>query len=185
MTKILQKDEKLLRNMAKPVLLEELHSPRIKKIINEMKTAMNAEEDAVAIAAPQIGVPLRIFIVSGKILAQQKKSFETADFEKDTKQIQKTTPPQDLIFINPEIIKRSQKKKWVEEGCLSVRWLYGEVKRSERATIKAFNENGEQFIRGGSGMLAQIFEHEAEHLDGILFTDKARNVKDVPPAETK
>ena len=67
------------------------------------------------------------------------------------------------------------------EGCLSVRWLYGEVKRSTNATILAYDEKGEKFTRGAGGLLAQIFQHETDHLDGILFTDKARNLEEMSP----
>ncbi len=67
------------------------------------------------------------------------------------------------------------------EGCLSVRWLYGEVERSTNATIEAYDENSVKFTRGAGGLLAQIFQHETDHLDGILFIDKARNIMDLPP----
>ena len=180
MVKILQKEDELLRVISKPVPIEEIGSTRVKKILADMKEAMNAEDDAVAIAAPQIGIPLRIFVVSGKVLTYQKEPQAISHSEKESQKIKTTTPP-DLVFINPEVIKQSQKKTWVEEGCLSVRWLYGEVKRSERATVQAYNEKGERFTRGGSGILAQIFEHETEHLDGVLFIDKAREITDIPP----
>ena len=67
------------------------------------------------------------------------------------------------------------------EGCLSLRWLYGNVNRKKKVTIVAYNEKGERFQRGASGLLAQIFQHENDHLDGILFTDKAKDVEDIPP----
>jgi len=87
----------------------------------------------------------------------------------------------DLVFINPEIIKISKKKGSVPEGCLSVRWLYGEVKRSTNATIRAYDENGKIFTRGGGGLLAQIFQHEVDHLNGVLFIDKAKNLVEIKP----
>jgi peptide deformylase len=67
------------------------------------------------------------------------------------------------------------------EGCLSVRWLYGDVERSTQATVTAYDEHGESFVRGASGLLAQIFQHEIDHLDGILFIDKAHNLEEVTP----
>ncbi len=91
----------------------------------------------------------------------------------------------DLVFINPEIIKLSRKKRWAPEGCLSVRWLYGEVSRSEKATVRGFDEHGKPFMRGASGLLAQIFQHETDHLNGLLFIDKARNVEKITLAEQK
>ena len=139
-----------------------------------MKAAMHKEDDAVAIAAPQIGVPLRIFIVSGKVFLQKKEN---------EPQEEKQEISFDLVCINPELLKCSQKKKSVEEGCLSVRWLYGQVDRSEKATIRAYDEKGVRFTRGASGILAQIFQHEVEHLDGKLFIDKARNIQEIPPKD--
>ena len=67
------------------------------------------------------------------------------------------------------------------EGCLSVRWLYGKVSRATRASVRAYDEHGEPFTRGASGLLAEIFQHEVDHLDGILFIDKARDIRDIPP----
>ena len=69
----------------------------------------------------------------------------------------------------------------MEEGCLSVRWKYGKVMRSEKATITAYDENGKKFSRGATGLIAQIFQHETDHLDGVLFIDKADNIVDLPP----
>ena len=170
-TKILQKDARVLRKNASNVPLKNIGSKKIRAIIGRMKKALNTEEDGVAIAAPQIGESLRIFIVSGKVWTLIKKS-KSADASKE---------PKDIVFINPEIIKFSKKTKKVEEGCLSVRYLYGQVKRSEKVIIKAYDETGKAFERGASGLLAQIFQHETDHLNGILFIDKAENVKDVPP----
>ncbi len=176
---ILQKENKKLRETARPVPIKDIGSARIQKIIADMKIAMHGEDDAVAIAAPQIGVLLRIFIVSGKVLAHQRKT--SADLARNEHENKKETPVPDLVFINPELLKRSQKEAWYEEGCLSVRWLYGEVKRSLKATVTAYDERGKRFTRGASGILAQVFQHEVEHLDGILFTDKARNVQEILP----
>ena len=91
----------------------------------------------------------------------------------------------DLVFINPEIVKASKEKKEVDEGCLSVRWLYGKVRRSARVTLRAYNEKGERIERGASGLLAQIFQHEVDHLNGILFTDKAKEVWEMSEEEIK
>ena len=86
-----------------------------------------------------------------------------------------------MTFINPELLKISKGKHWVEEGCLSVRYLYGKVERATKATIRAYGEDGKMFTRGGSGILAQIFQHEIDHLEGVLFTDKAKEIEDMPP----
>ena len=69
----------------------------------------------------------------------------------------------------------------MEEGCLSVRWLYGKVERSKKIKIRAYDEKGERFEVGVSGLLAQIYQHEIDHLHGILFIDKANTIEDLPP----
>ena len=168
---ILDRDNPILRKIAKAVDPKDISSKKIKSIIADMKAALETQEDGVAIAAPQIGHSLRIFVVS-------HKAFEKGA-AKNTKKLEN-----DLVCINPELIKLSKNKKVVAEGCLSVRYLYGNVERSEKATVRALNEKGEAFERGGSGLLAQIFQHETDHLNGILFVDKATNIENVPPATT-
>lgn len=171
MTEIVQKDQPILRDIAKDVPLEEIGSERINRIIREMSEAMSQQNDGIAIAAPQIGYSLKIFVVSSSLLKEVDKSFKGSD--------------KDLVFINPEIIKLSKEKQDVEEGCLSVRWKYGKVKRSVRATITAYNEKGRKIERGASGILAQIFQHETDHLNGILFIDKAKEVWEMTEEEIK
>ena len=75
-------------------------------------------------------------------------------------------------------MKTSKRKRGMHEGCLSVKDKYGTVQRAERATIRAYDEHGVMYERGGSGLLAQIFQHECDHLDGILFVDKATKIVD-------
>src|SRR4051812_5070858 len=175
-SKIVDRNEPVLRQTAKPVLIKDISSKKVQTVIQAMKKAVKKEDDGVAIAAPQIGESLRIFVVAGRTLALLNKKGEQKDEEGAEESLQYL----DLVFINPEITKLSRKKKMMEEGCLSVRWLYGEVERSERAVIKAYDENGKKFERGASGLLAQIFQHEVDHLNGILFIDKAVNVEDIP-----
>jgi len=168
---IVGKENPILRKIAKPVLVKDVKSAKIKKIIRDMKTALDREEDGVAIAAPQIGENLRIFIVSPKVFDIMKT---TEDSPRGSKK--------HIVCINPVILKLSKAKEDVEEGCLSVRYFYGNVARSKQAKIRALDENGKVFEMGGSGLLAQIFQHETDHLDGVLFTDKAKDLVDMPPA---
>lgn len=170
MVKILQKESPLLRKVAEPVDLTTLETPEFKKILADMHAAMESQDDAVAVAAPQIGVLKRIFAISGKIFD---------NFEK------KEHGHPDLFFINPEITKLSKDKKIMTEGCLSVRYLYGKIRRASRATIVAYNEKGEKFERGASGLLAQIYQHETDHLNGILFIDNAKDLQDIPPEKQR
>ncbi|MDQ5927796.1 MAG: peptide deformylase [Patescibacteria group bacterium] len=167
MVKILQQEHPTLRGIASPVSASDFGSKELKKILNTMKEALASQRDGVAIAAPQIGVPLRIFVVAGFI------------FKKETDPV----APADRVFINPEIVTLSKQKKWLEEGCLSVRYLYGEVPRSTKAKVRAYDENGKAFMVGGSGLLAQIFQHETDHLNGTLFIDTARDLHELTVEE--
>lgn len=157
---ILDRDAKVLRQIAKPVPVKDIGSKKLGDIIAKMKKAVHGEEDGVAIAAPQVGAALRIFVVKGGVLPKH---------------------PEDRVFINPEILKASKKKAKMEEGCLSVRWLYGNVERHEKITISAYDEKGNKKTVGASGLLSQIFQHEIDHLEGVLFIDKAENLRDLPP----
>lgn len=168
--KIIQKENKVLREPTKEVLLKDIESSKIKKIIADMREAMHGESDAVAIAAPQIGIALKIFVVSGKIFAKKIS---------DKKEIM----AKDQVFINPKILKLSKETRKMEEGCLSVRYLYGKVKRSVKASLEAYDEKGKKIKRGASGLLAQIFQHETDHLKGVLFSDKAEELVSLPPEE--
>ena len=173
MKNIVQKEDKVLRQKAKEIPLTDILTPKIKKILKEMSEALKKQSDGVAIAAPQIGYSLQIFIVSGKIF--HESFIKGEELPKDA------NIPDDLIFINPIISKLSREKEWLPEGCLSVRWLYGNTYRSKKATVTAYDQNGKKFKRGASGLLAQIFQHETDHLKGELFIDKAKNVKEELP----
>ena len=167
MTKtIVQIGENVLRGKAREVPPAEIGSKKIQTIINDMKEALSSQEDGVAIAAPQIGVQLRIFVIS-------HKTFEIMDENGDDQK------HKDMVFINPVIKKESRKKEIMEEGCLSVRGKYGKVERPKKTTIVAYNEHGEKFKYGGSGLLSQIFQHETDHLEGVLFIDKATDIEEI------
>lgn len=170
---IVQVGHPALHAIAEHVTVEEISSPRIQKIINDMKRALNSQDDGIGLAAPQIGVSLRIFVVSGKVLLRPDDRLLATEGKPTKKPI-----PEDLVFINPAIVKESKEKKWLDgEGCLSVRWLYGKVKRAAKVTLRAYNEKGHIVERGASGLMAHIFQHEIDHLDGILFIDKAKDVQ--------
>lgn len=173
---IVQKGETVLRETARSVLLEEIKTPKIKKIITDMKIALESQIDGVAIAAPQIGIPLRIFVVSKRVEIITK-GLEKLSAEEKGQLI-------DPVYINPDIKKLSRTKARLDEGCLSVRYLYGKVERSEKATVTAYDENGKKFTQGGSGLLAQIFQHETDHLNGILFIDKADDLVEILPKKS-
>lgn len=161
MKKIVQQDNTVLRKIAEPIAVSDITKSGTKKMLAEMFESLATQHDGVALAAPQIGYSKRAFVVSPNI-------FDTGII----------IP---LVYINPIIIKRSRDKKLMEEGCLSCRWLYGQTKRSSRATVRAFDEKGVEFTLEGKGLLAQIFQHEIDHLDGILFIDHAKKLREIEP----
>lgn len=157
---ILQDGAEVLRNVSKPVPQELFGTPELRTIIENMADSMDQEPDGVAIAAPQVGIPYRIFLV------RYDRMIPKIEGEPEL-------PAQVGVFINPSLSKLSRKSVECDEGCLSVRGIYGKTLRKERATVHAFDTDGKPFSRGAGGILAQAFQHEIEHLDGILFTDVA------------
>lgn len=192
MTNIVQTGDKVLRETAKEISLAEIKSAKIKKILAQMTDALSKAKDGVALAAPQIGISLRIFVVL-KEYTEHKTAQELKEIQE-----RKTTPtqgrssnqsvgekPEIAVFINPKITKISKKKQTVREGCLSVNGVFGAMMRAEKVTVEAYNEKGEKFTRGASGLLSQIFQHEMDHLNGILFTDTATNLEKIKDKYTK
>lgn len=163
MATIVQKKSAVLRKTAAEVPARDFGSARLAKVLADMSAALARERDGVALAAPQIGKSLCIFIVSGKILRKKESDPDVPD----------------LVFINPVLKRASKEKKLLEEGCLSVRGRYGKITRSTRATVGAYDASGAYFERNGSGLMAQIFQHEIDHLNGTLFTDHAKEVWDM------
>lgn len=175
MAKLVKTSHPALHAISEEVPREEITSPRIQKILKDMRAVLHSYKGGdftgVAIAAPQIGIPLRIFLIE-----------DTGDAHADTSNKDAPRLPA-LVAINPRLVKLSKKKKLVPEGCLSIDDRYGTVRRSIRATMRAYDAQGKAYERGASGLLAQIFQHEADHLDGILFLDRAENIVEKAMAE--
>lgn len=166
MEAIRQNGDPVLRDLSAPVAAAEFGTPALTKILKDMEEALNDEKDGVAIAAPQIGVNKRIFLVRyDRMLPPQEEG-------------EPEPAPEVGVFINPKITKRSRRVISMDEGCLSVRGTYGKTRRNERATVRAQDAQGAWFERGGGGVLAQAFQHEIDHLDGILFIDSATDLYD-------
>ncbi|QQG42348.1 MAG: peptide deformylase [Candidatus Giovannonibacteria bacterium] len=165
-----QEENKILRKSADSVQSQNL--PEIKALIKKMAAAMFAEPDGIGIAAPQIGVSLRIFLVAKEAAVKNAEELHERIGDKNKKR-----NTEHLVFINPVLKKFSSKKIRDVEGCLSVRGVYGEVPRAEQITIEYCDEFGKKRQRGASGLFARVLQHELDHLDGILFIDKAKNLK--------
>lgn len=172
MKQIVQEDAAILRSVAAPVREELFGTEELSLLIAQMAEALDGESDGVALAAPQIGVSYRVFIVRKDRVTPNKLAAQV---------VAETTlrTPEIDVYINPVIVKTSRKRARTDEGCLSVRGIYGTTLRHERVTVRARREDGSHFERGGGGLLAQIFEHETDHLDGILFIDHAEHLIEV------
>ncbi len=162
---VVQVGDPVLHHKAHPVPKDEIGSAKIKKLIKHMKAVLAKEEYGVALAAPQVGESLRLFVIAGKV------------FKADDADEKAPTPP-DKVFINPKLMRLSKKTAEMSEGCLSVRNKYGTVIRHEKASVSAVDESGKAFTYHGTGLVAHIFQHECDHLDGILYTDKAVKVEE-------
>ncbi len=142
-------DNPVLRQRAKKVKRIE---PSTQKLIDDMIETM-LEAPGVGLAAPQVGVSLRVIVV---------------EIPKDDDDSQAGTK---LQLINPEVLK-SEGEQIGEEGCLSIPGYVGIVKRSEHVTVKGLNRKGKEVKIKASGYLARVLQHEVDHLDGVLFTDR-------------
>jgi peptide deformylase len=160
MAKLVAENHPALHTIAEEITKEEIENGFVTKLIKDMKSALKSYSvegyTAIAIAAPQIGVSKRLFLI------------EDQSTERDSL-------PQ-MVAINPQLIKVSKKTHVVGEGCLSIPEYYGEVRRHLNVTMRALDETGKKYERGAGGLLAQIIQHENDHLDGILFIDRAEKV---------
>jgi len=174
-----ESENPVLREVAREIPPSEVESERVRSLIAEMKALLAKEEYGVALAAPQVGEPVRLFVVSGRALARGSRNAPDESAEASAREDNADIEPlPDQVYINPKFTKLSRKKSDKHEGCLSIRGKWGEVPRAEKATIQALDEEGRAFTRGASGFLAHIFQHEMDHLEGILYTDKATHVYD-------
>jgi len=173
MNDIVQDPSDVLRETCAEVPVEDIASEEVQALLKKMSDTLTKGKHWVAIAANQVGVPLRIFVIAGKSFVSYKE-------QKEGKEI-----PEDRVFINPVITKVSKETKMLSEGCLSVELgsIYGKVERHLKATIEAYDEKGEKFELGAGGLIAHIFQHEIEHLDGIIFTDKAEGLHKIDADE--
>lgn len=143
---------KILRTHSKEVSV--FNNPALLDFIQDMYDTLASMENGVGLAAPQVSKNIRIFVASPKL------------------KLQHTT------FINPVIIKTSQKREAMEEGCLSVPGKYGNTRRAPTLKVEAYDENGKKFKMKADGLIAQLVQHEIDHLNGKLFSDTAKNIID-------
>ena len=116
-----------------------------RKLIRDMLETMHAEPGRVGLAAPQVGVPLRVIVIG-------------------------MPEEEDVILINPEIVRR-RGERVIDEGCLSVPGYFGQITRAESVTVKGRDQNSKEVRIKAEGLLAQVLEHEIDHLNGTLYID--------------
>lgn len=155
----IEDENNILRNECAHIKPNEFKTPELKELIEKMKQAAAQDKDGVALAAPQIGVNKRIFVI-----------VPSRGYSPDAK-----WRPE--VFINPVITKVSNKQELKHEGCLSVRGIYGDTWRHTNLTVEAYDENGFKFNYGAGGLTAHIIQHEIDHLDGVLFIDHGINLE--------
>jgi len=149
---IITKDIPSIRQKSKEVDTKFLTTDVYTQLLIDMEDSMVAT-DGVGIAAPQIGENIRIVLVTD----EQKKQF----------------------LINPKIVWSSWRKAWAEEGCLSVPGVFGQVRRPTSIRVVAWDAQGKECRFDATGFFARVIQHEVDHLDGILFIDRAKDLHEV------
>jgi len=147
--------DETLRKTAKPVAKI---TTEIREFIDDLVYTMY-EKDGVGLAAPQVGRSLRIFVV-------------------DPFWFQEGGEKNPVVLVNPEFLEFEGQVE-SEEGCLSLPEIYETVMRAKKATIEGLNENGDKVHYEAEGLFARALQHENDHLDGILFTDKVPKLKKI------
>ncbi|MEO1259306.1 MAG: peptide deformylase [Bacteroidota bacterium] len=141
--------------------------PDLEELIKNMWETMY-HADGVGLAAPQIGLSIRIFLVD--TLTPQEKDKEEKGKEPEYQGIKK-------VFINAEMIEETGKDNTYEEGCLSIPDITGDVDRLDTIKIKYLDENFEEHIETYDGTNARVIQHEYDHLEGVLFVEKLKPLK--------
>ncbi len=164
-------EEKFLRTKTADFDFSKFTKKEIEDLIKKMRKTMSTAT-GIGLSANQIGLNLRLFVaqISDKPLKR----------DRNNKII--LPPPKAMKFyaiFNPKIIKSSGKKSVMEEGCLSIPGIYGLVERSEKISLEGYDRYGKKIAVKASGLLARVFQHETDHLNGILFIDKAINIRNM------
>ncbi len=152
---IITEPNKILRQVGKKLTQEEISSKKFKKFIKDLTETMYIR-DGVGIAAPQVGQSVMLCVIAKDFTPTREK---------------------DLILINPVWEKKSIAKLVDEEGCLSVPGVYGLVKRYKKIKVTASDEQGKEICFEAVDFPARVIQHEIDHLNGILFIDKAKKLR--------
>jgi len=158
---IIQDGHPTLRKIAKRVDLRELDDPIFQQLIDDMFETMY-HAPGIGLAAPQVNVSKRLFVVD---LSEEGDDGKRGPF----------------VVVNPKFTLVEGEIDSIE-GCLSVKGMIGDLKRHERVVCSGFDRYGKKIELTGTGLFGRCLQHEMDHLDGILYVDKAKNIR---PAETE
>jgi peptide deformylase len=160
--KIVTLPDPILRRKAHPVIRFDTD---LQSLVDDMVETMRVAP-GVGLAAPQVGIPSRVIVV---------------EYPED--EDQEDAPKKLFIVVNPEIKEMSAETELGIEGCLSIPGLNGEVERALAVTVKGQTRHGQAFKIKAKGWLARIFQHEVDHINGVVFTDRATKVWRPEPEE--
>jgi len=164
--RIILADEPLLREKSKKV---KRITGDVQRLIDDMVETMRAAP-GVGLAAPQVGVLRRVVVMEVPIRN------ENDDEEEEPR-------TQLYVLANPEIVKLSEETICAEEGCLSIPGYVGEVERAAEVVVRYLNRAGRKMRLKGNGFLARVIQHEVDHLDGILYTDRLTSLDTLRPVK--
>jgi len=151
-----------IRTLPDPILRQKAKRVRtigssIKQLIADMLETLHADPGRVGLAAPQVGVSLRVMVIG-------------------------IPDEDDIVLINPKIVRRNGART-ISEGCLSVPGYYGQINRAESVTVKGRDQNGKEVRIKAQDLLAQALEHEIDHLNGTLYVDRLESMDDLMKIE--
>ncbi len=167
--KIVTLPDPVLRKKARPV---SVFDKNLQALIDDMIETMR-EAPGVGLAAPQVGISERLIVIE---YAEPPEEGEEGEEPKPVK-------PKLYVVANPEIVKASEEKVLGVEGCLSIPGLVGEVERHTMVQVKGLNRRGQPMKIKAEGWLARIFQHEIDHVNGVVFPDRATRVWKPEPEE--
>ncbi len=146
-----------LHEPSKELSPEEIKTPEMNKFISDLIETMY-KKNGVGIASVQVANPIRLCIIAKDFTPEKKE---------------------DLVLVNPKFSPIGILRQWDEEGCLSVPLVYGKVRRYKKIKVTALGSAGEQLQFIAKDFFARIIQHEIDHLNGTLFIDKAKNLREV------
>lgn len=157
-----KKDAAFLRQKTAKADIASLKREEIKTLIKEMRETMKAA-DGIGLSANQVGVNMQFFVAELPTQSGKRNKF--------------------YAVFNPEIIKFSEEKTNMEEGCLSIPETFGNVERPEKVALTGVDPNGRKIKIKAWGLLARVFQHETDHLNGFVFIDRTKDFHKLPESE--